>query len=118
MARTALTPVSKAAQTVAVVAGAADVGFVAGDDVNGNYWTPSEGDILLVQNTDVGAQTVTIDAAPDELGRDGAITAYSLAADDIALFGPFGRDGWMQTDNTVHVDVSDATVKLAVFHLR
>lgn len=115
MARTALTPVALSPQTVAVTADAADVTFVAGDDVDFNDWTPSEGDILLVQNTDVGAQTVTIDAAADEVGRDGAITAYSLAADEIAIFGPFKRSAWKQVDGKIHVDVSDATVKLAVY---
>lgn len=118
MARTQLTPVSKTSkQGVTVVANAADITFVAGDVTNGNYWTPSGNDTLLVYNSGVSAATITIDAAPDSYGRDGAITTYSVGAGETAWFGPFDLDGWKQTDDTIHVDVSSTDLGLVVFQL-
>ena len=118
MGRTALTPkeISRI-QSVSVTAGAADLTMAASDIVDGNSiaWTGKE--MLIVHNTNIGVQTVTIDAAPDEYGRDGTITTYSLAADDYAIFGPF--DGaWKQTDGTIHVDGTAVDVLLGVLRIK
>lgn len=121
MARTLIDTASihnrASAQSLVVAANAADVTFDAGDQANGNA-TPCTGkELLLVRNTDTGAQTVTIDAAPDAVGRDGVISAYSLAADEVALFGPFPTASYRQTDGNLHVNVSAAAVELAVVRL-
>ena len=51
-------------QHVTIVAEAQDLGLEASDDVNGNYFVPSGKDLIIALNTDVGAQTVSIDCAP------------------------------------------------------
>jgi hypothetical protein len=120
MARTAITTASirqLTAQNVSVAADEADLATEAGDDVNGNDVDCTGDELLVVHNTDVGAQTVTITAAPDEFGRAGSITAYSVGADEIAIFGPFPTAGWRQTDGKLYIDVSDATVELGVLRV-
>lgn len=118
MARTALaTILSLPDQGVGVSAGAQDLTFTAGDDVNGNDVPCTGKELVIVKNTDAGAQTVTFTAKEDGYGRTGAITAYSLAASDEAIFGPFPTDCWRQTDAKLYIDVSDANVELAVVRL-
>jgi hypothetical protein len=117
MARTAITSASIRQlehQGVTVSAGAADLAMEAADDVNGNDVDCTGKEILIVENTDSGAQTVTITAAPDEFGRTGAITTYSLDAGDYAIFGPFPTSGWRQTDGKLYIDASDALVYLGI----
>jgi hypothetical protein len=121
MARTAIPAASihelAAAQPLNVAANAADITFQAGDNTNGNE-TPCTGkDLLLVNNTDAAAQTVTIDAAPDDVGRDGSISAYSVGAGELAIFGPFPTASYRQTDGMLHIDVSAATVELAIIRI-
>ena len=114
MARTALTVTTLArGESVSVSANAADATVAAADVANGNSiaWTGKE--ILIVRNDDAGAQTLTIDAAPDENGRDGAITDYSVGIGETAAFALFSK-AWRQSDGTIHVDGSDANLKLAV----
>ncbi|MCP4897611.1 MAG: hypothetical protein GY906_11620 [bacterium] len=117
MARTELTPQQLAHQSVTVVADAADLTFTAGDAVNGNSVKCTGKEIVIAKNTDSGAQTVTIDAAPDARGRDGTITAYSIGVGEEAAFGPFQTAVWKQTDGMLHIDVSDATVEIAILRL-
>jgi len=117
MARTAITSASirnLVAQHTTVIAGSADLDVEAGDDVNGNETDCAGGDLIVVENTDAGAQTVSFTAAPDEIGRSGAITDYSLAAGAVAIFGPFQSAGWRQTDGKLYIDVSDALVFVGV----
>lgn len=97
-----------------LAAGEADVPFAASDQANG-LQTPCTGrELVAVQNTDVGAQTVTIDGAADSVGRDGAITAYSLAADDVAVFKAYPQSVFRQTDGMIHIDTSDDLVHVAI----
>ena len=103
-------------QHVTIVADAQDLGLEAGDDVNGNYFVPSGKDLIIAYNTDVGAQTVTIDCAPDEYGRDGAVTTYSIGVDEGAFFGIITKDGY-DNSNQVNITVSDSGVLLAVLRL-
>lgn len=117
MARTAITAAAirtLVPQHTTVIAGAADLDVEAGDDVNGNETECAGGDLVVVENTDAGAQTVTFTAAPDEFGRAGAITDYSLAAGAVAIFGPFPTAGWRQTDGKLYIDVSDPLVFVGV----
>lgn len=104
-------------QPVVVVAGAQDVPFEDSDFTNGNDCPCTGKELLAVKNNDVGAQTVTIDAAQDGAGRDGTITAYSLAADDVAIFGPFPTAFYRQSDGMLHIDTSVDAVKLAIIEL-
>ena len=101
-------------QILTVAADEADVTFDAGDNVNGNAVQLTGNELLLVSNTDAGAQTVTITAAPDSIGRTGAITSYSVGAGELAIFGPFPVANWRQSDGMLYVNVSAAAVELAI----
>lgn len=118
MARTPVDPGSivdlSDPQILAPVALDQDVTFDPGDEVNGNDVQLTGGEFVLVDNTDAGAQTITITAAPDSIGRAGAITAYALAAGIRALFGPFPVQQWRQSDGMLYIDVSDPAVELAI----
>lgn len=89
---------------------------VAGDGV-AIPWTGAGKNLLLVQNTDVGAQTVTINSTADPQNRTGDITTYALAAGALAVFGPFERAGWVQPDGTIYAVGSHVGVKFAVITL-
>ena len=95
-------------------AGEADVVLTAADVANFNYAMFKTGDIVIAHNTDVAAQTVTITSIEDDQGRTGNIATYSLAADDIAVFGPFERNGWMQDDGQLYMRATSANVKFGV----
>lgn len=117
MARTQLTPVTVGWQDADVSANELDYTWTAADDVNGNAFAPTGKEILLARNTDVGAQTVTIPAADDAIGREGEITAYSIGAGEEARFGRFRPSDWAQNDGNVHVDASDAAVEFLLLKL-
>ena len=72
--------------------------------------------LLLLDNTDAGAQTVTVTSVAKD-GRTGDITAYSIGIGEQALLGPFDAAGWNQSTNSVHIDVSATTVKACAVEL-
>lgn len=82
--------------TLPLSANSADMAETAGDATNGHYTPIVDGHThVQFHNTGAGARTATITSAPDDKGRTGDISAYSLGAGEISrLFGPFKRDGW------------------------
>lgn len=114
MARTAVT------KTVAP-GGYAGTGIIltqeAADTVNSNKFPATGNDIIVASNTDVGAQTVTITSVDDKYGRQENITAYSIPAGEIHIFGPFSYHGWQQSDGAIYLEASDATVKFSIIQL-
>ena len=116
MARTLLTATTFADQTCTVTAGTRDVLPVASDQANGNRcaW-PTTGKVyLLCQNADAAPQTITITAAADKWARTGAISAYSMAANDLAFFGPFEQSVWKDSTDGLIFTTSDADLKVVV----
>ncbi len=96
-----------------VTANSRDLAMQAGDVALGNYTALVEGKTLvIIQNTDVGAHTVTITSVADSLNRTGDVSAYSLGAGELALFGPFKAVGWTH-GGQIWIDVNDATMKIA-----
>jgi len=116
MARLTLTPfVPKGSfPTLPYTATTADLAFaVAGTYTDGEGWANTGRELLLVNNTTAGALTCTISSVA-YLGRIGDITAYSIAANTVAAFGPFDPRGWNQADGMVYCVGSAAGVKFAV----
>lgn len=120
MARTTLTPHVPLGPFVAlpISADAADITFEAqtgtdGWDIpanNGRY-------IILVRNDHAAdAKTVTITSVARN-GRTGDQGAYSLAAGDVAWFGPFDRAGFNQSDGAVDIEGEDTNVVVALLSL-
>ena len=69
--------------------------------------------IVLCQNTDVGAQTVTFTSAADAYNRTNDITTYSIGAGEIAAF-EFSPHGWKQSDGNLYFEASHIGVKFCV----
>jgi len=95
-------------------ADALDVVFTAADVSNKNQFKLEQGDILLAWNSGASPYTVTLTSVADGHKRSGDVTAYSLAAGDIAVMGPFEQEGWKQTDGYFYLEASNAAVKFAI----
>jgi len=100
-----------------LTAESADFTWTAADAANKEEVTLTGREIILIRNDDAGAQTVTFDSVVDDKNRKGDITDYSVGAGKYAHFGPFPKDGWAQTDGTLHFEASDANIHIAVIKL-
>lgn len=120
MARLALTPQNAPGSFPALplAANAADFVFTpAGAQFVDGFSFPWTGrELLLVQNANAGAQTVTLNSVADRRRhRSGDITTYSVGIGEFAVFGPFEEaDGWRQSDGKIYGAASATDVKLAV----
>jgi hypothetical protein len=119
MARTAIAAFSPPGSkpVLPLGAGSAQLTGQAADAVNFNS-TPCTGrEMVIVHNTDVGAQTVTFHSVADAFNRTGDITAYSIPAGKKAVFGPFRPSEWRQADGNLYIDASSANVLIDVVTL-
>lgn len=100
-------------------AGTADFTFAAGTITDGDVFTCTGRELLLVHNNDAGTCTITITATDDETNRAESITTYSMAAGDYAVFGVglTNSKGWKSSTGTIRLTVSDADVRVAVLRL-
>lgn len=77
--------------------------------------------VILVSNTDaVLAHTVSFEAVPDSLNRDGDVSGYSLGAGELAILGPFRLAGWNSGTLTAPLlvfDVDNVAVRVAVIEI-
>jgi hypothetical protein len=99
-------------------ANAADLTMQAADTTDSESVPLTGAELVIAHNTDTtDAHTVTISSiASDDLGRTGDIS-YSLGADEYAVFGPFGLDGWRQSDGDLYFAAAAADVKFAVVEI-
>jgi len=118
-ARTAVTPVTvKGPYPGTVNAGDLAFTFTAADIVNQNSFAAAGNEVLIVQNTDVGSQTITLTTRPDNFGRSSDISTYSLGASTFAAFNFHNaNNGWVQADGNVYFQASSANVKFAVLRI-
>jgi len=94
-----------------------DVTVVPADVANGNE-TPLVNDktVLLCHNSGATPRTITFTSVADTFNRTGDITAYSVGAGEIAVFGPFKTTGWAHT-GVLWVDGAHAELTLAILTL-
>jgi len=103
--------------TLPVAVDSLDLTFTAADTVNKEQIVPSGDDLLLVWNTHATTTyTFTLTSAPDDKGRSGDVTTYSLAAGEIAAFR-FRRPGWEQSDSRIYFEASNVAIKYAALQL-
>ncbi len=117
MARTELTPFTALGPFGTYSAGLADITMTAADTTDQNSAKLTGKVLLIAHNTGVGVQTVTVTSVTCEHGRSGDITAYSLAADDYAILGPFEPKGWLQSDGMLYFEANSADVLLGLVKL-
>jgi len=98
-----------------VAALALDLVWTAADVSNGNKFTFTGKEIVLVNNTDASPHHCTFASVADEHGRADDVTSYALAAGDIAAFSfRSGAAGWQQSDGSIHISADNALVKFAI----
>lgn len=101
--------------------GYTDAGVVvaetAADVANMNQFILTENEVIVARNAGVGAQTVTITSTADPYNRTNDITAHSIAAGAIAVFGPFPAIGWKQADGMLYLQASSADIKFSIIKL-
>jgi hypothetical protein len=112
---TALSTIVLIQNNVAVTAGQLVITFTACDNTNGNSFTATGREVLLVNNTGGSAGTFTVTSVPDSLGRsDSSLTAYSVAAAGFAAIQMKWLPGWLQSGGTINLTCSAATMKYVV----
>lgn len=118
MARTTLTPIlAKGPNPGTVAADSLDFAFASSDSSNGNDFAASGNDLILWQNTDVSARTITIASVADNLGRTGDVTTYSVGAGEFGCFYVGAGNGWQQSTGKVNINTSNALLKVVVLQL-
>lgn len=119
MARTTLTKTTAlGAYGDYSAANSADITMTAADTVNDNQFVASSNDLVIAYNGGGSAYTITITSAADpHYGRSGDIETYSLGAGEFAVFGPFKRPGWVQSDGYVYLEASSTSVEFGVIAL-
>jgi hypothetical protein len=74
-------------------------------------YTGESKDMLVAHNTDSGAHDVTVTSVVDSFNRPGDLVK-SVAAGEIAVFGPFKSAGWKQaSESFIYCEAPDALVK-------
>ncbi len=114
MARTALT---KSNGTSLNPTAAVTLTMTAGDASNGNQFTFTGRDVVILHNTGVSTRTYTITSVADPYGRTGDITTQNITAGAYMAIGPFSVDGWRQTDGQFYITVTHADVKIGAYVL-
>jgi hypothetical protein len=115
MPRDTVTPQSRATKQTTTLT---DLTFTASDAVNFEQVAWSDGLYIIWRNSDGAvAYDVTLEAAPDSLGRD-VDCLTELAAGDIAMTGLIEAEGWRQSDGYVYFKAENAAILYAVVKVR
>ena len=85
-----------------------------GNTGDGLYFQMTGRELLVIQNTNGGAQTWTATSVDDRYGRQENITTESIAAGAIRVFGPIATEGWQQTNGQFYFTASHTDVKFGV----
>lgn len=93
------------------------IAWLAADAVNKEQFPLTGQELLLAWNTGASPYTITITSIADPYGRSDDITAESIAAGDIRMFGPFDIVGWQQSDGNLYFEATNAAVEFAVISL-
>ena len=88
------------------------------DTVNNNHIVAGQLTLVVVHNTNAGAQTVTITSQADATtSRTGDVSAQSLAADEIRVF-ILPKNGWEDSSGNILISGSHADVEIGAGDLQ
>ncbi len=93
------------------------VTMTGADTTNQNAFVMNGNELVIAHNTGASPHTITITSAPDEKNRLGTISAESIAAGAIRIFGPFELAGWIQTDGALYLEANHVEVEFGVIKL-
>lgn len=101
---------------VSVTAGQLAITFTACDTTNGNSFTATGREVLIVDNTGGSTYTFTVSSVADSLGRtDTSLTAYSVPTTVITAVQMKSLAGWVQNGTqTINMTCSNVALKYAV----
>jgi hypothetical protein len=116
MSQTPITTTVLKQNNYAVAAGDLLLPMTAMDASNGNSFVATGREILLFQNTDSVAHTVTVTSVADALGRtDASLTTYSLSATPgLSAIEMKYLAGWLESNGSDFLVTSSALVKVCV----
>lgn len=115
MAQTVLTIQALKENNYAVQAGDLTLTFTASDTSNGNAFTSTGKEILIIQNTDASPHTFTVTSVGDALGRsDTSLTNYSVAANSFSMLYCSTIAGWKENTGQIFLTSSSNLLKFAV----
>jgi len=119
MAETAITVQVPEGPFDTASAGDLDHTWGASDAVNGNSIATNGRVLILLSNTQAGAQTVTVTSVTSDKNRTGDITTYSMAAADYAVLtqGLITEKGWRDSSGNIILTTSHADVLIAAIRL-
>lgn len=101
-----------------IVADSLDLAFTAPSvAADGIEFGVSGREIVIIQNTDVGAQTFTIASGRTVYGHVQNLTAYSLAAGEFAVLFPGALELYRTANGTLLITMSNVAVKVAVIRV-
>ncbi len=103
--------------TLPITANAADLVETAADTASQNMFAASGNDLIIAHNSGLSAHTVTITSVANQKNRTGNITAYSIGAGEIAIFGPLKNMGWTAADGNIYLEANHAEVLFGIVTL-
>lgn len=102
----------------ALSANAADFTFTAADATNKEEVVHTGREFIVAHNTSVDtAYTVTVTSVAVEGRTLDVPNAYSMAAGEYAIFGPYPVKGWRQTNGKLYFEASNAAIEFAVIKI-
>lgn len=116
MARVEHTPVDAGGAYGAYGANAVDISFTAADTTNKERVKLRRGELIIAQNSDASAHSVTVTSVDDKYGRQEDIT-YSVGASEYAVIGPFLPHGWQQSDGYLYFEADNTNVSFAIVRI-
>ena len=93
------------------------VTMTAADTSNKEQFALTVRELLLIHNTGGSAATWTATSVDDSFGRTEHITAESIAAGAIHVYGPTALNGWQQSDGKFYFEASATSIKFGVIRL-
>lgn len=121
MAVLVLTPVQMVAKypSLQPAVNTLDAAFTAAgaDFADGAEFPLTGQEIVIVQNLNVAAKTVTVTSYADGMNRTGDITAYSVGAAEFAILPQFQPMGWANPAGKLHMAASAADVGFLILRL-
>ena len=82
--------------------------------MTGNYFVATGHEEVIIQNTSGTPYTITITSVPDNDGRSGDITTFSIPANTTYVWGPVQYEGWAQTNGQIYISAANAAILFGI----
>lgn len=74
-------------------------------------------EFIVIHNWSGGSANVSISSVADKYGRTGDIANDAIADETAHVYGPFGLDGWKQTDGKLYIGCDSNSVSVTCIRL-